>query len=93
MRRARRRLVNKMQGMDEVQGRWKPTERASSLLTLIVHLTQVEQGWMEGCVLGDQEIDGHLRDLSDLFHDRDPKFYELVDMTTVAEAVDVPRTV
>lgn len=57
------------------------------MLTLIVHLTQVEQGWMEGCVLGNEEIIDHLRGLSDLFHDRDPKFSELVDQTTVAEAV------
>ena len=81
-------IVNKIQGVSEEQARWAPTEQASSLLTLLVHLTQVEQGWMEGCVLGNDAIGGPLRDLSDLFHDRDPRFYELVDRTTVAEAVE-----
>ena len=81
-------MVNKIQGLDEEQARWAPTEQASSLLTLIVHLTQVEQGWMEGAVLGNEEVIRHLQPLSDLFHDRDPKFYELVDRTTVAKAVE-----
>ncbi len=81
-------MVNKIRGLDEEQARWAPTEQASSLLTLIVHLTQVEEGWMEGCVLGIEEIGGPLREFSDLFHDRDPAFYELVDRTTVAEAVE-----
>lgn len=80
-------IVNKIQGLDEAQARWAPTDQASSLLTLIVHLTQVEQGWMEGGVLGNEEVVRHLQPLSDLFHDRDPEYYALVDRTTVAEAV------
>ena len=81
-------MVNKIQGLDEEQARWAPTEQASSLLTLIVHLTNVEQGWMEGCVLGNDEIGSHAREFDDLFHDRDAEFYEVVDRTTVPEAVD-----
>src|SRR5688500_16977795 len=80
-------IVNKIQGLDEDQARWAPTDQASSLLTLIVHLTHVEQGWMEWAVLGNEEIGHHLQRLSDLFHDRDAAYYELVNRTTVAEAV------
>ncbi len=39
-------MVSKIQGLDKEQARWVPTEQASSLLTLIVHLTQVEEGWI-----------------------------------------------
>jgi uncharacterized damage-inducible protein DinB len=85
-------IVNKIEGLDEEQARWAPTEQASSLLTLIVHLTQVEQGWMEWAVLGNEEIGRPLQKLSDLFHDRDAAYYELVDRTTVAEAVEAYLT-
>lgn len=81
-------VVNKIQGLDEEQARWAPTEQASSLLTLIVHLTECEQGWMEGCALGNEAVARHGQELSDLFHDRDPEYKEHVDRTTVAEAVE-----
>lgn len=70
-------LVFKVQGLDEGQARWAPTEQANSLLTLIVHLTGVEQGWMEGTVLGDETG-----------RDRDAEFNALVERTTVPEAVE-----
>lgn len=80
-------MVFKIQGLDEEQARWTPTEQANSLLTLIVHLTSVERGWMEGTVLG-RETGYDDQRLSDLFHDRDAGFGELVEWTTVPEAVE-----
>jgi uncharacterized damage-inducible protein DinB len=78
-------MVFKIEGLDEEQARWAPTEQANSLLTLIVHLTGVEQGWTEGVVLG-HEVDEVDR-LADRFHDRDAEFSDLVAQTTVPEAV------
>lgn len=83
-------MVFKIEGLDEEQARRAPTEQANSLLTLIVHLTGVEQGWTEGVVLG-HEVDEVDR-LGDLFHDRDAEFSDLVAQTTVPEAVRLPRS-
>lgn len=69
-------MVFKVEGLDEEQARWAPTEQANSLLTLIVHLTGVELGWTEGTILG-----------GDPDRDREAEFSELVDRTTVPEAV------
>lgn len=69
-------MVFKIEGLDDEQARWVPTEQANSLLTLIVHLTGVELGWTEGTILG-----------GDPDRDRDAEFSELVDRTTVSEAV------
>jgi uncharacterized damage-inducible protein DinB len=69
--------VFKVEGLDEEQERWRPTEQANPLLTLIVHLTGVERGWTEGTILG-QDVD----------RDRDAEFSELVERTTVPEAVE-----
>lgn len=70
-------MVFKLEGLDEEQARWAPTEQANSLLTLIVHLTGVERAWAEGVIAGKQ-----------IERDRDAEFRELVDRTTVPQAME-----
>jgi uncharacterized damage-inducible protein DinB len=70
-------MVFKIEGLTEDQARWAPTERANSLLTLIVHLTGVERGWTEETILG-----------RDSGRDREAEFSELVAKTTVPEAAE-----
>ena len=67
-------MIWKIEDLDETQARWRPTERASSLLNLIVHLTGVERNWSENVIAGNQ-----------IERDRGAEFLELD--TTVADAI------
>jgi uncharacterized damage-inducible protein DinB len=69
-------MVFKIDGLDEEQARWTPTEQANSLLTLLLHLTEVERGWIQGEVLG-HEVDG----------EGPGELSEVLARTTVLEAV------
>ena len=73
-------MIMKIEGLDEEQARWAPTEQANSLLNLIVHLTGVERGWFQGTIAG-REVD----------RDRDAELGRL-DVVTVASAVEAYRT-
>lgn len=58
-------MIMKIDGLDEEKARWTPTGEANSLLTLIVHLTGVEQGWFEGVIAGrqiDRDREAEFRD-------------------------------
>jgi uncharacterized damage-inducible protein DinB len=72
-------MIWKIEDLDETQARRRLTERASSLLNLLVHLTGVEHGWSER-VLAGNEIE----------RDRDSEFGEL-EGVTVAKAIDAYR--
>lgn len=67
-------MIMKIDGLDEEQARWKPTEQANSLLTLVVHLTGVELGWFQGVIAG-----------GEISRVRDAEFGS--PDTTVAEAI------
>jgi len=71
-------MIWKIEDLDETQARFRPTQRASSLLNLIVHLTGVERGWTEQ-VLAGNTID----------RDRDSEFLEI--STTVPQAIEAYR--
>jgi len=73
-------MIWKIEDLDETQARWRPTERASSLLNLLAHLTGVECRWSERTLAGN-EID----------FDRDAEFGEV--STTVRQAIDAYRAV
>jgi uncharacterized damage-inducible protein DinB len=75
----RQTMVMKIEGLDEEQARWTPTEQANSLLNLIVHLIGVERGWFQETIAG-REVD----------RDRDAEFAHLEKMT-VARAVGAYR--
>ena len=63
-----------IEGLDEEQARFTPTATGNSLLNLIVHLTGVDRGWVEG-VIGGRAIE----------RDRDAEFREIE--LSVAEAI------
>lgn len=75
----RQTMVMKIEGLDEEQARWRPTEQANSLLVLVQHLTGVERNWFQRVVAG-REID----------RDRDAELGPLEGLT-VAEAVAAYR--
>ena len=68
-------IVFKIEGLEEEQARWRPTEQANSLLALVVHLTLVERNWIEETVLGHNDADCGA------------DFAELLARTTVPESV------
>ena len=68
-------MVMKIDGLSEEQARFRPTERANSLLNLIVHLTRVERRWFERTIAGEQ-----------LDIDRDAEFGELTISVNAAVA-------
>ncbi len=72
-------MVMKIEGLDEQQARWTPTEQANSLLTLLVHLTGVEMGWFQGVIAG-----------RTFERDREAEFKAL-DAKTVSEVVAAYR--
>lgn len=67
-------MVFKIEGLDAEQARFRPTVTGISLLNLLVHLTGVDRGWVEG-VIGGREIE----------RDRDAEFREIE--LSVAEAI------
>jgi len=72
-------MIWKIEDLDEAQARWRPTERANSLLNLIVHLTGVEWSWSERVIAGN-EVD----------RDREAEFREL-DEVGVEKAIQAYR--
>jgi uncharacterized damage-inducible protein DinB len=49
-------MVSKLDGLDEQQARWTPTETSNSLLSLVRHLMYVEEWWYHECFLGLPEL-------------------------------------
>jgi uncharacterized damage-inducible protein DinB len=72
-------MIWKIEDLDERQARWRPTERASSLLNLLAHLTGVERGWSEQVLAGNK-----------IERDRDSEFRE-VEGVTVPQAIEAYR--
>ena len=71
----RQTMVMKIEGLDEAQARWRPTEQANSLLVLIRHLSGVERNWFQRVIAG-REIE----------RNRDRELEE-IEGVTIAEAI------
>jgi hypothetical protein len=72
-------MVWKIEDVDEAQARFRPTDRANSLLNLVVHLTGVEWSWSEQVIAGNE-----------VKRDRDAEFKD-IDDRGVAAAIEAYR--
>jgi hypothetical protein len=48
----RRAVIRNLEGLDEVQARWRPDGKLISLIGVVRHLTAVEWRWIDGGFLG-----------------------------------------